>query len=156
MSNAFVTIKVCYVYNQWYDIPCATLYICTKCDFCIRILMFNFTTTVWTLVLFSVLAATAAGTTATVGKFSVPFFLDTSRLLVLVMLAITVARCADCSVSDLKYPNCSTAWRVALWATACVPGLARQFQWFALLGFRLVKPSSPSKTHSSEHKPKYE
>ena len=26
MSNAFVTIKVCYVYNQWYDISCATLY----------------------------------------------------------------------------------------------------------------------------------
>ena len=27
MSNAFVTIKMCYVYNQWYDISCATLYI---------------------------------------------------------------------------------------------------------------------------------
>ena len=26
MSNAFVTIKVCYVYNQWYEISCATLY----------------------------------------------------------------------------------------------------------------------------------
>ena len=25
MSNAFVTIKMCYVYNQWYDISCATL-----------------------------------------------------------------------------------------------------------------------------------
>ena len=27
MSNAFVTIKMCYVYNQWYDISCATLYV---------------------------------------------------------------------------------------------------------------------------------
>ena len=27
MSNAFVTIKMCYVYNQWYDISCAILYI---------------------------------------------------------------------------------------------------------------------------------
>ena len=27
MSHAFVTIKMCYVYNQWYDISCATLYI---------------------------------------------------------------------------------------------------------------------------------
>jgi len=27
MSNAFVIIKMCYVYNQWYDISCATLYI---------------------------------------------------------------------------------------------------------------------------------
>ena len=27
MSNAFVTIKMCYVYNQWYDISCATLYL---------------------------------------------------------------------------------------------------------------------------------
>ena len=27
MSNVFVTIKMCYVYNQWYDISCATLYI---------------------------------------------------------------------------------------------------------------------------------
>ena len=26
MSNASVTIKMCYVYNQWYDILCATLY----------------------------------------------------------------------------------------------------------------------------------
>ena len=26
MSNASVTIKMCYVYNQWYDISCATLY----------------------------------------------------------------------------------------------------------------------------------
>ena len=26
MSNAFVKIKMCYVYNQWYDISCATLY----------------------------------------------------------------------------------------------------------------------------------
>ena len=26
-SNAFVKIKMCYVYNQWYDISCATLYI---------------------------------------------------------------------------------------------------------------------------------
>jgi hypothetical protein len=25
MSNAFVIIKMCYVYNQWYDIWCATL-----------------------------------------------------------------------------------------------------------------------------------
>ena len=25
MSNAFVTIKMCYVYNQWYAISCATL-----------------------------------------------------------------------------------------------------------------------------------
>ena len=27
MSNAFVVIKMCYLYNQWYDISCATLYI---------------------------------------------------------------------------------------------------------------------------------
>ena len=27
MSNAFVIIKMCYVYNQQYDISCATLYI---------------------------------------------------------------------------------------------------------------------------------
>ena len=27
MSNAFVTIRLCYVYNQWYGISCATLYI---------------------------------------------------------------------------------------------------------------------------------
>ena len=27
MSNAFVTIKKCYVYSQWCDISCATLYI---------------------------------------------------------------------------------------------------------------------------------
>ena len=27
MSNDFVTIKMCYVYNQWYDISHATLYI---------------------------------------------------------------------------------------------------------------------------------
>ena len=27
MSNAFVKIKMCYVYNQWYDISCAKLYI---------------------------------------------------------------------------------------------------------------------------------
>ena len=27
MSNAFVKIKMCYVYNQWYDISCVTLYI---------------------------------------------------------------------------------------------------------------------------------
>ena len=27
MSNAFVTIKMCYVYNQWYDISCGTLYV---------------------------------------------------------------------------------------------------------------------------------
>ena len=26
MSNAFVTIKMCYVYNPWNDISCATLY----------------------------------------------------------------------------------------------------------------------------------
>ena len=26
MSNVFVIIKMCYVYNQWYDISCATLY----------------------------------------------------------------------------------------------------------------------------------
>ena len=26
MSNAFVIIKMCYGYNQWYDISCATLY----------------------------------------------------------------------------------------------------------------------------------
>ena len=26
MSNAFVIIKMCYMYNQWYDISCATLY----------------------------------------------------------------------------------------------------------------------------------
>ena len=25
MSNGFVKIKMCYVYNQWYDISCATL-----------------------------------------------------------------------------------------------------------------------------------
>ena len=27
MSNAFVTIKMCYVYDEWYDISCAILYI---------------------------------------------------------------------------------------------------------------------------------
>jgi len=27
MSNVFVTIKMCYVHNQWYDISCTTLYI---------------------------------------------------------------------------------------------------------------------------------
>ena len=27
MSNAFVIIKMCYVYSQWYDISCATLYV---------------------------------------------------------------------------------------------------------------------------------
>ena len=26
MSDALVTIRMCYVYNQWYDISCATLY----------------------------------------------------------------------------------------------------------------------------------
>jgi len=26
MSNAFVIIKMCYMYNQWYGISCATLY----------------------------------------------------------------------------------------------------------------------------------
>ena len=26
MSNAFVKIKMCFVYNQWYDISCATLH----------------------------------------------------------------------------------------------------------------------------------
>ena len=26
MSNAFVKIEMCYVYNQWYDISCATTY----------------------------------------------------------------------------------------------------------------------------------
>ena len=26
MSDAFVTTKMCYVYNQWYDISCTTLY----------------------------------------------------------------------------------------------------------------------------------
>jgi len=26
MSNVFVTIKMCYLHNQWYDISCATLY----------------------------------------------------------------------------------------------------------------------------------
>ena len=26
MSNAFVKIEMCYVYNQWYDISCAILY----------------------------------------------------------------------------------------------------------------------------------
>ena len=31
MSNAFVTIKMCYVYNQWYDISCAILCIVCKC-----------------------------------------------------------------------------------------------------------------------------
>ena len=30
MSKAFVTIKMCYVYNQWYDTSCVTLYI--TCD----------------------------------------------------------------------------------------------------------------------------
>jgi len=29
MSNDFVIIKMCHVYNQWYDISCATLYILT-------------------------------------------------------------------------------------------------------------------------------
>jgi len=27
MSNAFVKIKMCYLYNRWYDISCATLYL---------------------------------------------------------------------------------------------------------------------------------
>ena len=31
MSNVFVIIKMCYVHNQWYDISCATLYICLQC-----------------------------------------------------------------------------------------------------------------------------
>ena len=33
MSNAFVIIKMFYMYNQWYDISCATLYIvvCSTC-----------------------------------------------------------------------------------------------------------------------------
>jgi len=31
MSNVFVIIKMCYVHNQWYDISCATLYICSVC-----------------------------------------------------------------------------------------------------------------------------
>ena len=32
MSNAFVIIKMCYVYNQWYDISCVTLYlVCRAC-----------------------------------------------------------------------------------------------------------------------------
>ena len=30
MSNGFVTIKMCYVYNQWYDISIATLYVTNK------------------------------------------------------------------------------------------------------------------------------
>ena len=25
--NAFVKIKMCFVYNQWYDVSCATLYL---------------------------------------------------------------------------------------------------------------------------------
>ena len=32
MSNVFVIIKMCYVHNQWYDIPCATLYIYTTME----------------------------------------------------------------------------------------------------------------------------
>ena len=40
MSNAFVTIKMCYVYNQWYDISCATPYVAeslnTKIDIVTR------------------------------------------------------------------------------------------------------------------------
>ena len=27
MSNVFLTIKMCCVYNEWYDISCATLYL---------------------------------------------------------------------------------------------------------------------------------
>ena len=27
MSNAFIKVKMCYVYNQWHDISCVTLYI---------------------------------------------------------------------------------------------------------------------------------
>jgi len=27
MSNVFITIKMCYVQNQWYDISCAILYV---------------------------------------------------------------------------------------------------------------------------------
>ena len=38
MSNAFMTIKMCYVYNQWYDISCATLYVYV----CVCILIMGF------------------------------------------------------------------------------------------------------------------
>ena len=31
MSKVFVKIKMCYMYNQWYDISCTTLYIKVNC-----------------------------------------------------------------------------------------------------------------------------
>ena len=33
MSDAFLKIKMCYVYSQWYDISCATLYNTTRICF---------------------------------------------------------------------------------------------------------------------------
>ena len=114
--------------------------------------MFNRTATVWTLVLLFVLAATAAGTTATVGKFSVPFLVTIRPD----CLCSCCSLCAHCSVTDLKYPNCYTPWPAALWGTASVPSHARQFQWVALLVFGLVTPSSLTGTHSAEHMSKHE
>jgi hypothetical protein len=35
MSNAFLIIKMCYVYSQWYDILCATLCVCASFHFCV-------------------------------------------------------------------------------------------------------------------------
>ena len=41
MSNAFVTVKMCYVYNQWYDISCATLYFCRTCISCVMACLYS-------------------------------------------------------------------------------------------------------------------
>ena len=38
--NAFVTIKMCYVCNQWYDISCATLYTNLDYELCCGRLIF--------------------------------------------------------------------------------------------------------------------
>ena len=35
MSNVFVTIKICYVHNQWYGISCATLYLALFDGLCV-------------------------------------------------------------------------------------------------------------------------
>ena len=45
MSNDFVIIKMCFVYNQWYDISCATLYI--TCPVHFIHLNFNFDDIWW-------------------------------------------------------------------------------------------------------------
>jgi hypothetical protein len=97
--------------------------------------MFNVTATVWTLVFLFVLAATAAGTTATVGKFSVPFFHDTSRLLVLV---IAVARCVQTApslrqwseISKLLYSSTSRSLRYPLCSEPRTPISVGRVAWF--------------------------